>query len=403
MKIKVHDLIIKCMILLALTTLFSSSALISPINRAIIATISILLVIVAFNKATKFMVICVVALAIVTIYSLVQTVWPIETINELFYFPIWVLMLNLFVDKYQSFVTAIKNNVNWMKVICIAWNIAVVISLPFKSSYSDAAFCSFAGAQHRFATCALLVLCVSALIAKITESKKYLLFAVLPFLTILLTGARTYMIVAAIAVVCIYYSFAKSKYSFYILIIPALILGVYLVMNSSVMTERTAEMDRLITYFGDDRLRALTSGRSVWWETDMKYFFRSSIVNQIFGNGFHFIRYINTVYYGQNIWAHNDYVMLLGTTGYISLILYFVCYFRISHYVTKKSNTNRKKFLVVGFHIMNFVNAMFNMLYTYLCATFAMIFLLMVFFDDENFKPMVSERNLINKESIEKL
>ena len=129
----------------------------------------------------------------------------------------------------------------------------------------------------------------------------------------------------------------------------------------------------------------MTSGRSVWWRIDIEHTLDEPFINQLFGSGFHFIRYVNKTFYGQNIWAHNDYIMLFGTNGWVGLILYLYTYFRVSNFLIRENNN---KVLKYGFHAINILNATLNMLYTYFCATLAVPFMLIAMFEEsDNLNP----------------
>ncbi len=384
MRIGYYDLTVKCMLLVGLTTLFTGLGFTSPINRVLTALLLGVQVLLLLARMTKKTFGCVVILIITTGYALINTSWPIETINELFYFPMWILLLCNFTDHYEGFISAIRENKQFMKFICVLWNLSVLVSLPFGRSYSKTgAFCSFAGSPHRYATGALLIIALVAVLYKLTGNKKVWFLAILPCFTTFLTGARTYMMVVGIAAVMIYYWMTKQKAVFYFTIVPIVAVAVYLVMNSSIMATRSEQMDQFADYTGD-ALVALTSGRTAWWKIDMEQIAASSFINQMLGNGFHFIRYVNTTIYGQNIWAHNDFIQLLGTSGFLSLLAYFYVYFRFSRFMYRKCRSSKRRVLIIAFHAMNFVNAMFNMLYTYACATFALFFFVIAFFDEEN-------------------
>lgn len=403
MKIRIHDIIIKLIFLIPLTTLFSQFSVVSSINRTISAVISLCLLYVIICRKDKKTIAVVVFTVVIYIYALLQTVWPIQNINEVIYLMFWLLLLNDVSSNYSCYVSEIKNNVKLIKGITIIWSIFAFVSIFIKSCYVNYYFCSFAGSQHRFSSSALQIIAMIMLYVKITNKKWYAILSLVPVFTVMLSGARTYMILVGIAAACLFYYVVKNKYVFYLTIIPIILIAVYYISTSSVMEYRADESSRLTEYYGGDSLRAFTSGRSVWWEIDMKYFFESPILNQFFGNGFHFIRYVNTVYYGQNIWAHNDFIQLLGTNGYVGLVLYLYSYLRLSKSVRDKKKEKRR-LLIIGFHAMNFLNAFLNMLYTYFCATLSVPLFLVAFFDDESFtqeqkKDEINQSSLVGKQT----
>lgn len=392
MKINIHDMIVKCMCIIPLITLFSRYSLVSPINRMLTAVMLLLLLYSILSLRDKKTTIVLFLFFIGYTYCIIQTKWPIGNINEIFYLIFWILLLNDVVIAYDQYIHYFNKNLSLIKGVAFIWNFFVVISLFLPSSYEGSTFFSFTGGQHRFASCALQILAMVLMCVKANGQKKHIILAIFPVLTVMLTGARTYQLVVGVASICIYYMISKHKYSFYFTIGPIVAIAVYLITNSSVMIERAEDTAKLSQYYGDN-FRALTSGRSIWWAIDMEHFFDSSIVNQMFGNGFHFIRYVNINFYGQNIWAHNDFIQLLGTNGYLGFVLYLFSYFRLFSFAIKKTSIDRKKLLFLGFHTMNFLNAFLNMLYTYFCSTLALVFFLILFFDDQNFVPISRKDN----------
>lgn len=381
MKVKIQDIVIKNMLLIAFFTLFSQFSLISTINRILAFVLIALLVVSTFNnteKKGKSVLIFLFAILLV-IWSLYKTVWPIKNFNEIIYFPLWILIFNNFYDKYDTYEETLNNNINNIKTLILFWNIFVFISLIVPSSYTKSAFCSFSGSPHRFATCAFIIFVFEMLIYKKTNKKMYFYFSILSLIYILLSGARTYMVVCSLSFLTNLYAIINSKKKFVLLFIVIIIIGGFFLNNLNIMKERQTETERLTQLYKGDSIRAITSGRSVWWKIDLEHYSSEQPLNKILGCGYHYVRYINSNYYGQEIWAHNDYIQLLLTNGIFSIVLYLYVYFRFIRQAYNYSNKTKKiKYLLLFVSIITLFNAVFNMVYTYTCAVFSTLILTML-------------------------
>ncbi len=370
------------LILFPLGTLITSVSIIGMIVNKLLMIFIILGLIGFLDRGTRKTYIMVFLVAALFILDLFFTNFPLIHSNEIYYLFIWVVFLNVFCDKIDIWFKDLCNMETVMKLVIVIWNILVIISLFSSKCYDETgAFISLTGGMHRFDSSALLIITFILFLYKKNKNKKIFFWMVVPYIGILLSGARTYICVAAALLVLILYGIIRKKIYFWIFIIPIGILGVYLILNTTVMKNRLEFSNFVLEKYG--YLGAITSGRSIFWKIDLQEFSKSPVAHKLFGNGFNFIRETNGRYYGKQIWAHNDYINIIGCNGYMGLLLYLISYFRIMK--IGKKYFNQKKLLI--FILINFVfifNAMFNMLYTYQSAVFSIPFILYFFYNSSN-------------------
>lgn len=329
-----------------------------------------------FKKMTKKSVIYFMSVIFLVIFDLVITNFPLYNFNEVFYLFVWVVFLNCFFEHWEEW---FENFYHYRKLIisqAILWNALTFVSFFVESCYEkDRTFGSWAGGMHRLDSSALLMAGLVLYLYIIEKNKKLFLYLIVPGIAVLISGARTYLVVFLVAFIMIIYQIAKQKWKFWLTIVPLVALVVMWILSTEVMQNRMNLSDFVLQR--DGFWGAVTSGRSIFWVIDIKEFFHSPLLNQFLGNGFNFIRETNERLYGEAIWAHNDFINLLGCNGYIGVFLYWVTYVRaisVHNAISSKKRGTVLKLLLL--HFVCVFNAMFNMLYTYQSAVFAIPFLI---------------------------
>ena len=366
-------------LLFPLTTLFTSFSIISTVNKFLVGLLIISIGVLFITKIkikSLFIYIFTILLVFIDFYF---TKLPIYNINETLYLLMWVLVLTCFTDNYFEINYSMKE-MKWIfLLIILIWEFFVFFSFFLDTSYVGNSFSSFTGGkQHRFASSALLI-CAFILAIRRYYKNLFLFLLIIPIFSIIITGARTYLIIAILLITLIYYKKCKNLQMFYISIVPILLLCCIIIYNTNSMQERIEQFMNLKDY-SNDFWYALTSGRSSFWIIDLEYIFKSKPINIFLGNGFNFIRYVNINFYGQNIWAHNDFIQLLGTNGIVGLFIYLYVYFRLTSYFYKKN----KRFEFFLLHTINFSNAMLNMLYTYFTSMLSIPFLIIYILSEQD-------------------
>lgn len=390
MKIKINQTIVRLLFLFPIGTILGAIPTIGNIiNKLLyIVLIGLLIHAIIIKPVPRRDAIALIVLAVVFTYDCMLTGMRMYNYNELFYLVTWVVYLIYVRLNYISFKKILCQEVKYIKQVIIIWEIIIVISFLLPFGWRGSAFASFSGGQHRMDSASVMILSGILIICRLENYKKKVLWLmVIPSLAIVLSGARTYLgILGVILAVFYYYLNMEHRYRFYLSIIPISMAAVYLIMSTSVMQARMAEMQAASEYFvsrGYNALTGITSGRSTFWLIDLQKYWESPILNRILGNGFNFVQYVNERYYEKPLWAHNDFINIICCNGIVGLFLYFYVYFEMVK-CGKPLNMPRKVviFMTIAFHICCMGNAMFNMLYSYTAAALAVPILLFAMMDD---------------------
>lgn len=239
----------------------------------------------------------------------------------------------------------------WRNVINKAWG-------------SGRYFVSITGDSFRLApTCLMIVTLVLGLYC-LTKSKKYLFYTIIPMYGFLMCGSRTYLGIGLLVVLAFWYIYCEKKRYFYFSLIPLVILMGILILNSAAGSKIAATTYTTNSFF--DKWGTITNGRTVFWNLDLKYFFKENILNQLLGCGFNFDYQITKRFYTAAHWAHNDFISVLLNFGYIGLGIYIYSVYGLLK--TFILDMRMPKLVVTLVFMIWFLNAMFNMFYTYTCS-----------------------------------
>lgn len=299
-------------------------------------------------------------------------------VNLVVYLLFWVLLLSLFANDIDVIYRILKEDFKWFRLIACIWCALVLISIPLSSSYYTVFnapgaryFGSFTGDSFRLCPTALEVLVFLTLCIKRDYKHRwlYLFLSLLPLYSAFMGYSRTYLGVILLMYIPFLREFSSTKSKFYLMLAVGALLAVLFIATSSIGSKFTATSQAGYLGFWD----TLTSGRSSFWAHDIRSFFRFDLFHQIFGGGFNKIYEINRQI-GVNIWAHNDFINLAVTNGYLGLILYFAPLVLL----IRSSSLLRARSKVTGYSgillLQWLINAVFNMEYTYVCAAAAMAF-----------------------------
>lgn len=260
----------------------------------------------------------------------------------------------------------------FIKTILIIDNILIIVTvltnLGYTNQWGKTYYIGFSAGAHPMASTACLILCMTL---PIIQEKKSIIFKMITLfpciLAILQSGARTYLI-SLMVIIFIFYIFNLEQLSIkYVLLPIAIILGVYLFMNTGMM----AKFLNPNTYAKTTGLTLATSGRNEFWLIDLNAYKELNLLKKFIGNGFDYPYYVNQTQFQSDmaIWAHNDFINNLLTVGLVGEIIYIVSL--IKSYKTIRYNTTKMiaLSLFVYFFGVAFVNGLFgyqHYLYSYL-------------------------------------
>ncbi|MEF2889958.1 MAG: O-antigen ligase family protein [Turicibacter sanguinis] len=370
MRISLDKILYLIMVLFPLTTIIQGIPSFSFINTIMVGLMIVILSFFSLIERQQRSTMIMLFLSLfnyVLAYMLTDS--SIFRINDLFYFPFWILFLNYVSNHFLKIKSLLDHSYRINNFVLISWNIIVFISLFFSSSYTHhwgegTYFMSFSNGEHRFASSAFFIVVLALYMFLKTRKKKYFILLIFPAISIFMSGARTYLAVLVGALFLFLYKRIKNKPLFYVICLLCGILLFYLVMVSPMGEKMIYVMNP-----GDqsDLLNALTSNRASFWSKQLNAFFSLNYIYLIFGAGFNF------VYDVSNIWAHNDFINILLNFGFLGVFMYLYFYIillkkNIQLYKIKKMES----FICVMIWLFN---AMFNMVYTYMCATLTLPFL----------------------------
>lgn len=365
--------------LLPLTTLLQSQPGFGAINQLVIVLCLACLLLSAClmsYRSIYWILFSLTGLSTLLGVSMVTT--PFVNINLVVYLMFWVLLLSLFANDIDVIYRILREDFKWFRLISCIWCFLVLLSIPLPSSYYTVFnapgaryFGSFTGDSFRLCPTALEVLVFLTLCMKQDYKNRwmYLLLSLLPLYSAFMGYSRTYLGVILLMYIPFLREFSSTKGKFYLMLSVGALLAALFIAASSIGSKFTAtSQDGYLGFWG-----TLTSGRSLFWAHDIDSFFRFDLFHQVFGGGFNKIYEIN-MQIGINIWAHNDFINLAVTNGYLGLLLYFAPFILLIRSSSCLCARN-KAISYCGILLLQWlINAMFNMEYTYVCAAAAMAF-----------------------------
>lgn len=309
------------------------------------------------------------------VWSAANTSEKIINPNEAVYF-VYLIVFTAFVIRCkEELLEYLYADIILIKRICAAWCALVVFSLFLPSSYSAGrVFTSFAVTTFRLSPSAIFIMALSGVLLAIEKKSRYIWYTFIPLLAILLGSSRTYLVVGALMLLLNLSMLIKRKDLYIVIVFLVAISGVIVVMNSSMGDKFISSVTKK-QY--QDELGVFTSGRSNFWAKDINAFNEQDFVHRMLGCGLNFIRITNGAIPGttdRGIWAHNDFIQIMISYGYMGLFIYL-----INMRAIFSKLLTRKLPMLASFSVFMiwFFNAMFNMYYTYICSMIALPITLM--------------------------
>ena len=399
-KEKINDILFMLLIIFPITTLIQGLPVLEYINKVMIGLVIILLSIkVFFTNITIKNIIILSLTAIVYIFSFIHTKGNIENINTIFYFGLWILLFIYLKDNYKEFLEINNKKLILIKYVVIMWNILVLVSLfynnSFVSEWDGKYFCSFSNGCHRFASSCIFIFFLNFILRNKSKEKKYSILFLIPYISVFFSGARIYLILIILSGVSILYCLCKNKKDFIIstilLIIISLILVLFTPMGEKFISSLNLNMRK--SNFVDNTnieegeaeiieeesetkvlINSITSGRTIFWEADIKGYLNLNPLKKLVGNGYNYVYDINEKAAGVRIYAHNDILNIILNYGLIGTFIYL--YVFMDYILTFIKSKKISILLLLAFIGIYFSNAMINQVYTYVCCVFSIPFIL---------------------------
>ena len=379
MLISIDSIIYSLIFIFPITTILQGLSGFQSVNL-IVTGLLFLLIVLRINRVKLIHVLFFILTIVNYVIAYISTKGFPYRINDLFYFPFWCLFLYYASIHRDKLAYLFANSKRFNSAILLIWNGIVFVSFFSANSYTHhwgegTYFKSFSNGEHRFASTAILITVLALYMLLKYKKKKYLLYLAIPTISILMTGARTYLIVLVGALFIFLYERIDNKFYLYLSVILFGIIAYFLIL----LTPMGAKMQFVSTNaHSTDVLNALTSNRVSFWTLQILSFSKEGWLKQIFGAGFNF------VYDVSNLWAHNDFINILLSFGIVGVVEYLFFYFFL--YRTYKELYRMNSMEAFVFIMMWFFNAMLNMVYTYMCATLMIPFLYFLIMEGKNVK-----------------
>lgn len=343
------------------------------INKCLfICLIASYLLIILKKGVTKITLVYLIVLIGNYAFVLLITSWSLTSnINMLFYYPFMICYSRLFIDNQNDILKVLLRNKRFILAIIRCWTILVGVSIFIPSCYyvregGAYYFGSFAGGIFRLAPSALFVMSLTLLSMALFHRKKDIFYMIVPLYCFFMGSSRTYLVVGICVFIVAWYWYIGSARNFYKTVLPLAIIGIIIIINSSLGDKIRYTFDD--NQYGDFWFR-ITSSRSVLWAEDLNGWYSSSFLNRLFGCGLFYTEQLT------GLWAHNDFIEILCGFGLVGLIEYcMVQAALIRKFIGKSYNVPP---ILTFFVIMCwFFNAFFNMYYTYFCSLLSYPFIL---------------------------
>ena len=298
-----------------------------------------------------------------------NTHFPLYAINMLFYYPFFLMYTYFVCDNRALLMNWFCKHQKLIRGVLWLWTVLVFISIFLPGSYhakegGKLYFGSFCKTIFRLGPAAIFIQILGVISMVYFKRRTDIMFQFLPLFCAYMGSSRTYLVICVLVFVVAWYIFCIQRRTFWASIIPLVVIIIWLVGQTAIGDKIDTTMDE--ENYGDFMSR-FTSGRSVIWENIFQDWNTQPLFNKLFGVD------INYSFYITGLWAHNDFIEILGSFGIMGVIhyVYAVIYMLRVGY----GRVRVPVLLSVCVFIVWLFNAFFNMHYVYFCAMLALPFL----------------------------
>lgn len=365
--ISVFDLYMRLILVMPVTTLFQGQ--INSLNRIVFMVVFLLqiyLLIKSYMRRgyVRFLMVS----FIVYIVGLIRTSNLVFD-NSIIYYINWIIyvvVITTYKERFEGWITGKRE---YIYAIVKIWTVLVGVSIFIPSCYyikegGARYFGSYCQSIFRLGPTALFIATLAVIMIAAYNDRRAIGFTIIPLYCGLMGSSRTYLFVIGLTVLLALYLFSPSKKQFFTILIPVgVVTGV--IYGGSSIAQKVA-YTRSDSHYGDFWFR-ITSSRNVIWISIIDAFNRLPVSGRLFGGGYNFSSDLIGHY------AHNDFIEILATHGYVGLSLYLFSMFQMF----KNYFSRRPAILLIALSVFVWlINAMFNMFYYYICAALSFPFLL---------------------------
>ena len=354
---------------------------VSLVSRMLGAILFVLLIALLIKRVTIVKVLSLVSLATISITSIIQSNDLSLNLKDLIYFSTFILFCTVIFDKvyFEEISNKLKNSQKLIKKILYLSNIIILISSISSNGYymkwgeNVKYFKGFTVMPQVMAGASLYLIILTMYYLKDRKFKgwEFCLF-IIPVISVFATGSRTYLLPIVILIAIIsYYRFGIKR---------AILGGIILLPIMLMIFKETSIYGKFIYVlnfeYSDSIISKLTSGRSDVWEACYYHYINEyNILEKIVGTSFDNVYRINYKYTGMNIWAHNDIVNTMISSGAIGMLLYSISFGNIVSFMKKLQISKIIRFLFI---FLYFFILMTNGLFTYITTLLSMLIFIQV-------------------------
>lgn len=310
------------------TTLVQSAFGSVPINRLIGFLILTLLGFEwAISKKTHVAYIVAMIFGLIFLHSIAVGASSSQEISEWVYLVSTLLFISVSIplQSRDDLYRALLKYRRYIVAVVVSSTLLLLILLVTRTGYVTAwgespYFKGLCNTEHTLASICTLILVFILFLSRTGKSKLlYCISMMVAMTAILETGARTYLIPAAICLILMINEMSTKKWLrmlFYAVVAVAIVVA----FSGTGMASKFEFAQGNV--WADSMLSALTNGRNEIWATDLCGWASSDLPGVLLGNSFSQIYILNQKALSLYIWAHNDAIMVLYGSGLIGFMLY---------------------------------------------------------------------------------
>lgn len=312
------------------------------------------------------------------VFVIANTVFPMENINLLVYFPFFLLYTYFVRDHAGAILNWFARHKRYLLLVLLLWTGIIGVSAFLPSCYylgegNAYYFGSFCGTIFRLGPAAVFIQILALVYQRCFKRSAVIALHILPMYCYFMGSSRAYMVVGLCIFLVSWYYFCKRRLFFWVSVIPLTAVAVLLLMVGSIGDKILYTLDE--SHYGDFWFR-ITSSRSLLWANLLKSWKAENLLNKCFGAG------LNYSYSVINRWAHNDFFEILCSFGVFGVMQYCLGMWSL----LKRRGSAKKMPWVVAVLVFSawFFNACTNMHYTYICAMLSYPFMVFIARYDPN-------------------
>ncbi|WP_288222137.1 O-antigen ligase [uncultured Clostridium sp.] len=406
-QINIINFLANIMVIFIIPMLLQEISIFSWIPKTLGGVIIILLLLLIYKSKNKVNIFGCIGLGIISIISVLNSNNFIINVKDLIYFNMFLLFCLVISEKeyIEQFSIAFKNNGKLIKGILRLSNVIILLSYIFPNSYYNnwgegtKYFKGFTFMPHVIAGIAMYMLILTLYYYKINE-KKYIskkiyyiekgLLIFIPIIVILSTGVRTYLIPLLLMIIYltfinrvflknIYFKLGKKWSLVLILILSFITIIVFI--NTSIY----AKFLYVINFaYSKSFISKITSGRSDIWKACIDSFiYDYNLQEKLFGTSFDNVYQIIKIKTNMEIWAHNDLVNTLMSSGIFGVAVYINIFSRVIVFI---NSLKINKFNIYIFMSIYIFIILVNGLFITVPVIFSMLIFIEIFMEEYNEK-----------------